>query len=87
MTFIVLLPDSPPVVGPKAEFAYEGNKSCSDSCSQAPLAAQELPCYGIVTLRAPVCLFPRGGNRENQWEHGKGNGALELCKKYPRAEA
>lgn len=83
MTSIVLLPNSLPVVGSKAEFVHEGDKSYSGSCRQAPFTAQELPCYGVVTLRAPVSVFPSVGNREKQWEQGKGNGALELCKKYP----
>lgn len=85
MTSIVLLPNNLPVVGSKAEFVHEGDKSYSGSCRQAPFTAQELPRYGVVMLR--VCVFPSVGNREKQWEQGQGNCALELCKKYPRLEA
>lgn len=42
-TPIILLPNSLPVVEPKAEFAHEGNKSRSGSCSQAPLTAPNCP--------------------------------------------
>jgi len=87
MTCSILFPDSLSVTGPNAEFVHEGSKSHTGSYSQTPLIAQELPCYSVVMLRAWVCLFPSAGNRERQWEQRKGNGALQLCKKYPRLEA
>lgn len=74
---MVLLPNSLPDVWQKAEFAHEGNKSCSGSCNQAPLTTQEWLCSGIVMLRALVCLFPSVGNREKQREQGEKAGVVQ----------
>lgn len=67
---------------------HEDDESCSSSCSQAPLTAQELSCYVLVMLRALVCLFPSGRNRDNQWKQGeKGEWFIGVVQKVPRMEA
>lgn len=88
ITPIILPCNSLPVQGPKTEFVHEDNESCSGSCSRAALSTQELSCYGLVMLRALVCLFPSARNKEEQWEQGeKGEWFTGVVRKVPRLEA